>query len=126
MWITESTKDSLQDIDYFNKKNSVTSIHTFDFSTLYTKFNLEDLKNVLVSRLDKAFKGGTCQYKIISNTEAKFDKETPKGHPTPKKNCITMIDYIIANAYFSFGNTSFQQVVGIPMGTDPPPYNANL
>jgi hypothetical protein len=126
MWITESTKDVLQDIEGINKKRSATSINTFDFSTLYTKINLEDLKEVLVSMLDKAFKGGTCQYIKISNTEAKFDKGKNKGMSYTKQECIQMIEYVIDNAYFSFGSRSYQQIIGIPMGTDPAPYIANL
>jgi hypothetical protein len=98
MWITESTKDVLQDIEGINKKRSATSINTFDFSTLYTKINLEDLKEVLVSMLDKAFKGGTCQYIKISNTEAKFDKGKNKGMSYTKQECIQMIEYVIDNA----------------------------
>ena len=62
MWITESTQDILQHIEYLNKNNSVKSINTFDVSTLYAKINLEELKKVFVSMLDKAFKWGTCQY----------------------------------------------------------------
>ena len=37
-----------------------------------------------------------------------------------------MLEYIIDNAYFSAGNKCYQQIVGIPMGTDPAPYIANL
>ena len=37
-----------------------------------------------------------------------------------------MIDYIVDNAIFSAGNMAFRQVIGIPMGTDPAPFMANL
>ena len=126
MWITDSTSDILLDIDKINNKNGAKSIHTFDFSTLYTKINLTDLNNVLLSVLDKAFKGGTCQYIKISGAEAKFDKGKNKGISFTKQECAQMIEYIINNAYFCFGTRVYQQIVGIPMGTDPAPYIANL
>ena len=37
-----------------------------------------------------------------------------------------MIDYIIDNSIFAVADTSFKQVIGIPMGTDPAPFMANL
>ena len=37
-----------------------------------------------------------------------------------------MIEYIIDNAYFLVGNKCYRQVIGIPMGTDPAPFIANL
>ena len=37
-----------------------------------------------------------------------------------------MIDWLIDNTYVTIGNSVFQQVIGIPMGTDCAPYLANL
>ena len=36
------------------------------------------------------------------------------------------MDYIIANAYFQVSNKIFRQIIGIPMGSDPAPFIANL
>ena len=39
---------------------------------------------------------------------------------------IEMINWLVDNTYVTIGNTVFQQVIGIPMGTDCAPYLANL
>ena len=39
---------------------------------------------------------------------------------------MKMIDWLINNLYFTFGNLVFKQTIGIPMGTDCAPYLANL
>ena len=96
------------------------------FSTLYTKINLQDLKQVLTSLLDKAFKGGTCEYIEVTRTDAKFVKKKKNETTFTRDERIQMLEYIIDNAYFSAGNKCYQQIVGIPMGTDPAPYIANL
>lgn len=126
MWITESTKDILDDIEQVNKRKCGHSIQTFDFSTLYTKIDLDDLKRVLIAMLDKAFCGGQCKYIKISNNKAEFNNGKKGGIVYTKEDCQMIIRYVIDNAYFSFGNKVYQQVIGIPMGTDPAPYMANL
>ena len=36
------------------------------------------------------------------------------------------MDFIIDNAYFEVSNKIFRQIIGIPMGSDPAPFIANL
>ena len=36
------------------------------------------------------------------------------------------ITFLLANCFFTVGKHVFQQVIGIPMGTDPAPFMANL
>ena len=36
------------------------------------------------------------------------------------------MEYLIDNCYFTFGDKIFKQVIGIPMGSDPAPFKANL
>ena len=36
------------------------------------------------------------------------------------------IKYLLDNTFFTVGNKLFQQVIGIPMGSDPAPFFANL
>ncbi len=126
MWITESTKDILDDIDHLNHKKGNKTVSTFDFSTLYTNINLEDLKEKLNWIICKAFKGGTNQYIRLSHSVARFDSGKSKGTVYSKDDCINMINYIIDNAYFTVAGQSYKQVIGIPMGTDPAPFIANL
>ena len=43
-----------------------------------------------------------------------------------KKDIKEVMDYIIDNAYFEVSNKIFRQIIGIPMGSDPAPFIANL
>ena len=36
------------------------------------------------------------------------------------------INFLLDNSYFKVGKKIFRQVIGIPMGTDPAPFMANL
>jgi hypothetical protein len=43
-----------------------------------------------------------------------------------KEQVISMLEFLIDNIFISFGGTLFQQVVGIPMGTNCAPLLADL
>ena len=36
------------------------------------------------------------------------------------------VKYLMNNCYFQLGNKVFRQIIGIPMGSDPAPFFANL
>ena len=38
----------------------------------------------------------------------------------------SLLEYVIDNAFFQVGNKVFRQIIGIPMGSDPAPFIANL
>ena len=129
MWIAESTNEILEDIAKVNCKRKARSIQTFDFSTLYTMIDQEDLKEKLKWTVDKAFAGGTNQWIRVDSNNAQFhgSKNNANSRKLYSKDDVHgMIDSIIDNAIFSFGNLTFRQVIGLPMGTDPAPFMANL
>ncbi len=107
------SKDILDDIDHLNHKKGNKTVSTFDFSTLYTNINLEDLKEKLNWVICKAFKGGTNQYIRLSHSVARFDSGKSKGTVYSEDDCINMINYIIDNAYFTVASQSYKQVIGI-------------
>ena len=39
---------------------------------------------------------------------------------------LKLLEFIIHNAYFQVGDKIFKQIIGIPMGSDPAPFIANL
>jgi len=51
-----------------------------------------------------------------SKFNIKFDKITLKA----------AIKYLLENSYFKLGDSIFRQIIGIPMGSDPAPFFANL
>ena len=43
-----------------------------------------------------------------------------------KQDIKDVLDFVIDNAYFHVNNEIFRQIIGIPMGSDPAPFIANL
>ena len=86
------------------------------------------MKKKLKLVVDKAFRGGTNQWIRIQGNQAKFDKGSSGGTSKlfSKEDVHAMIDYIVDNAIFQAGNKALRQLIGIPMGTDPAPFMANL
>ncbi len=88
---------------------------------------VQDLKEKLKWCIEKAFKGGTNQWIRVTGS-ARFDagKRTRKEDLYSKEDIFKMLDFIIDGSYLAVGNFVFRQQVGIPMGTDPAPFMANL
>ena len=43
-----------------------------------------------------------------------------------KQSIKALFDFVIDNAYFQVGSKIFRQIIGIPRGSDPAPFIANL
>ena len=125
MWVCQNNTRILQEIEKVNQRDGATSIDSFDFSTLYTNINLQDLSTKLKWTVEKAFKGGNNQKITVGRYYTNWGVYN-KGHSYTKEDIYDMIDTIINNAYFQVGNKIYRQKIGIPMGTDPAPYMANL
>jgi hypothetical protein len=129
MWITDNNEDILSKIEKINKRKSAKDISTFDFSTLYTKIEPEDLKDKLKEVVNHVFRGGCSQKITVTDKEAAWElqkRSRKKGTTYSKEQIHEMIDYIIDNSVFKVGDKVMRQKIGIPMGTDPAPYFANL
>ena len=124
-WIIENNAQVLEDIKFINSKRNARNIKTFDFSTLYTKIPLDDLKEKLNEIVDKAFKGGHNKYIQITSKTARWF-HSKKNESFTKEDIFSMIDLVIDNSFFKFGDKVLRQSIGIPMGIDPAPQMANL
>ncbi len=125
MWICQNNAEILKEIEKVNNRNGARNVDSFDFSTLYTKINLEDLAEKLKHCIRIAFKGGNNQKITVGRYHTKWGNYV-KGHSYTKEEIFQMVDDIIFNAFFSVGDEVFRQIVGIPMGVDPAPFMANL
>ena len=105
---------------------SARNIATYDFSTLYTKLPLPDLIEKLKIITDRAFKGGRNQYISIGYDKAQWTNKEKSKQSFTKEDVYSMIDIVINNTYFQFGNEVYKQVIGMPMGIDPAPPGANI
>ena len=113
-----------------NERNNAKTISTYDFSTLYTKIPHHKLKEVLHEITDFCFNGCTNSKILILKNGARWSHD-PKPDKEgqirlSKKQVKDAISFLLDNCYFSVGNSIFKQVVGIPMGSDPAPFMANL
>ena len=126
-WIIQNTKPIIQSINDLNKRNAAKSISTFDFSTLYTKIPHDKLKQVLNEIIDFAFKGGTKEFIKVYNSTANWTKTSSRKESLYNKELVKeSLRYLIDNSFFCVGSDLFRQVIGIPMGSDPAPFFANL
>ena len=110
-----------------NKRRKATSVSTFDFSTLYTKLPHNKLLMILNSLIDSRFEGGERKYIIVNNYGARCVKNIKDNVICLNKQQIKdAVAYLLFNCCFTAGTKIFCQNIGIPMGSDPVPFFANL
>ena len=128
-WIIQNRDPVLEAVNKSVSRKSAKCVSSFDFSTLYTKIPHDKLLEVLEKIIDFVFKGGTRKkiainrfgtaYYWVGNRQSSCNKFT-------KESVINAVSYLIKNCYFRFGDKLFRQDIGIPMGSDPAPFFANL
>ena len=124
-WVIQNSNPVIERINKINNRNKAKTIATFDFATLYTKIPHQLLIDALDNIVDFAFKGGIADAVYINKYGASWRKST--GARIYKNNDIkSALKYSIENAYFQVGNTVLRQKIGIPIGSDPAPFFANL
>ena len=124
-WVIQNNSLPLECIKKINKRKNAKQISTFDFSTRYTKIHHDKLLDKL---LDFVFKGGTRDYIIINKQGCASWSSRKRGHHFvfTKSLLKEAIKFILHDCFFSIGNMTVIQVIGIPMGSDPAPLFANL
>jgi hypothetical protein len=109
--------------------SQVSSIKTFDFSTLYTTLPHDKLKTRLKETIHKAFSHRSygSKFVVLGYNSTYFSNKIQKGKTCySEEQVISMLEFLIDNKFVSFGGTLFQQVVSIPMGTNYAPLLADL
>ena len=94
---------------------------------MYTKIPHKKLIEVLNELIEFCFKGGSHENISVTNSGARWIARTSrKGELFDEKLVKEALQYLMDNCYFTFGDKLFRQVIGIPMGSDPAPFMANL
>ena len=111
--------------------NNITSIKSFDFSTLYTTIPHDELKSRLASIIRNSFmfKNGNRRYKylVLGHDESYFVKEhSDSKHKYSEDDIIKMLEFLVDNIFVVFAGKVSQQIVGIPMGTNCAPLLADI
>jgi hypothetical protein len=128
MWILKNSKDLLDNLK-LRSFSQVSSIKTFDFSTLYTTLLHDKLKTCLKETIHKAFshRNDGSTFVVLSYNSTYLSNKIQKGKTCySEEQVISMLEFLIDNIFVSIGGALFQQVVGIPMGTNCAPLLANL
>ena len=126
-WVVQSNKPVLKAINKLNKRNKAKSITTFDFSMLYTKLPHNKLLKVLHKLIDFCFDGGTKNFILINKFGARcIDNRKNDQLCFSKQDVKDAVTCLLCNCYFTVGSKLFCQIIGIPMGSDPAPFFANL
>ena len=127
-WVIQNSQPVLNTINKINDKKNAKNVSSFDFSTLYTNIPHTKLLEKLSGIIRFIFKGGTRSTisidkygiarwtKYVNNLLVKYDLD----------KILRAVKFLLDNCHFKFGNKTFRQIVGIPMGSDPAPYFANL
>ena len=129
MWILKNSKELLENLISPNF-NHITSTKSFDFSTLYTTIPHDKLKSRLadIIRNSFIFKNGIRIYKylVLGHKEAYFVKEHSDSKNKHSEDYIKMLEFLVHNIFVVFAGKVFQQMVGIPMGTNCAPLLADI
>ena len=127
MWIIHNSKAVHDYISTYNSKKKSKHVRTYDFSTRNTSIPHKLLIYKLCWVIKEAFKSSKKSYLSIYNSEARWTNKPRKSTLAfDCKDVINLLTWLINNIYVTFGDKCFQQVIGIPMGTDCAPFMANL
>ena len=124
MWILKNSKALLESLQA-NLLTSISSIKTFDFSTLYTSIPHSKLNTRLHSLIKQMFhtKNGERRYQyrvqVFKHKKAYLIKDdTDAKNKFTESDIIDMINVLIDNIFVEFGGQIFQQTIRIPMGSN--------
>ena len=128
-WSVDNSKEV---IDKLNKIKNPLSVHTYDFSTLYTNLPLEIVKDELFEIIDRYFdinERKSNKYIVLDhfNSSSWFSSSCNSKKASYDREKLKMsLEYLLFNSYVRFGPYVFKQVKGIPMGGNASPLIADL
>ena len=124
-WSIKNSCDVLNKLNSIN--NQVSSVSTYDFSTLYTTLPHDLIKEKLINLIQKTFARENRLY-LACNFEKAFFSDDHVEHYT-MWTCIDLcnaITFLLDNIFVRYGSAIYRQVIGIPMGTNCAPLVADL
>ena len=129
MWICNKSQDIIKSINTINDKNSACDTESYDFSTLYTNFEHEDLIANINWCINKTFNSHNRRFVTFNSLESKssnFSAHLRYKFNFNRDDCKLLHTWIVHNLYFKCSNLIFIQRIGIPIGADPAPFQADL
>ena len=124
-WVSQSNQDVIERLEKMNMRSSAKSVSTFDFSTLYTMIPHIELLQVMEKLFAFTFDSSSRKFINVGTNESHWSSKPGSWHFT-KDTLTSSLKYIIDNSFFQVGSLLFRQRIGIPMGSSPAPFLANL
>ena len=123
-----SIKNSGKILDKLKARDlNVTSLSTYDYSTLYTTLHHNLIKDKLIDLIERTFQREGSPYLACNDRNAFFTSEKPKKYHAPScQNVCDALIFLLDKIFIRFGTKLFRRVVGIPMGTNCAPLVADL
>ena len=126
-----SVDNSLEVVQKINTVDKMKSVHSYDFSTLYTNLPLNlvysELCYIIELHFDRFAKNGNYFLNINSYFDSATQSSTPKGKVSFSLDKLKKsIKFLLFNTYIKFGPYIFKQILGIPMGGNASPLIADL
>ena len=126
MLILKNSKELLEHLQSPNF-NHITSIKSFDFSTLYTTISHQKLKKQTRNYHSELFYSQKWKSQVLGREGPYFVKERSDAkNKYTEDDIINMLEFLVDNIFVVFGGKVFQQIVGIPMGTNCAPLLADI
>ena len=129
MWILKNSKELLEHLQSPNF-NHITRIKSFDFSTFYTTIHHQKLKSRLAAIIRNSFihkNNSRYKFLVLGREGPYFVKEhSDSKNKYSEDDIINMLEFLVDNIFVVFGGKVFQQIVGIPMGTNCAPLLADI
>ena len=124
-WLAQNKKTLIDAVNGINKRRKASSVSTFIFCTLYTKFPHNELVMVLNCLTDFCFDEGESKYITVKSCGVRWVKHIKyNGICLNKQQINDAVAYLLFNCYFTVDPKIFCQIIGIPMGSDPAPFFA--
>lgn len=126
-WSVKNSLEVLDKLHAFDKP--VETLNSYDFSTLYTTLPHYLIKQKFSDLIKWFFDKSDGKYICCNKEKSFFSNEKDKYKRYTYWTCEEMIDslnFLLDNIYIRFGEKTYRQVVGIPMGTNCAPLIADL
>ena len=124
-WIINNNKKILNFIKDLSRKNSLRTVNTYDFTTLYTSLQQNELNEVFTKLIEIFFKINKKEHFINFYMGKPYFTNKKTEQTISGAKLLDMIKWLINNTYFTCGTNVYKQQVGLPMGTDSAPKLAN-
>ena len=130
MWILKNSKELLDRLKSPNF-NLITNIKSFDLLTLYTTIPHQKLKSRLATiiRNSVIHNNGNRRYKylVLGRKGPYFVREhSDSKSKYTEEDIIRVLEFLVDNIFVVFAGKVFQQIIGIPMGTNCTPLLADI